>query len=150
MYVIILFIECANILLLSEIDLRPCPPKWNHSIAYTTHCRNITVSEKREVKCRPNFNVLNHSKIYLNFTLAGCIEKVTLHMIFQASSNKSASARMTARFSRICMRTRVVFRPIVSEVDFGGSNRIVFKRNQGVLWVRNCIPFSQKQTGSKI
>ena len=32
MYVKLLFIECANILLLLEIDLRPYPPKWNHSI----------------------------------------------------------------------------------------------------------------------
>ena len=31
MHVKLLFIACANILLLLEIDLRLCPSKWNHS-----------------------------------------------------------------------------------------------------------------------
>ena len=31
MYVKLLLVACANILSLLEIDLRLCPPNWNHS-----------------------------------------------------------------------------------------------------------------------
>ena len=86
----------------------------------------------------------NHLYIYVHFTLSTtkyvpvscvvqqqqcifeiCIEKVTLHMIFQASSNKSASARMTTSSEFVCVHVQF-FVLLSEELTLGDSTNRVY------------------------